>query len=372
MISFINQNVLVQRRYILEKRITIKDIAQLAGVSIGSVHCALNDKPGVSETTRKKIIRVANEHGYKPNVIAASLKRKPLKIAAAIPALTGENKFYYNAIWEGVSDCINTLGDYNIELISAPYYDSQQNSQIMEMQNLMERNDINGLISVGYTPTKGLISLQQAKDKHVPIVLVGNDVPDSERLCCVLPNYLMVGRTMAELMIHQLPKDSPILICAGFVQIPSNYLIVEGFQSYMKDHGFTNPVHIVHSSMEGEEANMRARKVLNDIPIKGCIAVTSRTSAMLAKALVELKPGKDYFCIGMDLFQENIQALREGVFNNLIHNNPYKSAYMATKILVEYLLKESRPIMDTLYVGSEVVFQSNLPMYENGYYRLLM
>ncbi len=353
-------------------RITIKDIAQLAGVSIGSVHCALNGKPGVSEATRKNIIRVAHEHGYRPNTIAASLKRKPIKIAAAIPALTGDNKFYYNTIWEGVADYMNTLSDYNIELISAPYYDSQQNSQIVEMQNLMERDDIDGLLSVGYTPTKGLISLQQAKEKNIPIVLVGNDVPDSGRLCCVLPNYPMVGRTMAELMIHQVPKDAPILICAGYVQIPSNYLIVEGFLAYMKDHNFNNPIHIVHSSNEGEEANGNVRKILKNFPIKGCIAVTSRSSAMLATALTEIQHDTGCFTIGMDLFQENIQALRNGTFTNLIHNNPYKSAYMATKILVEYLLKDLRPVMQTLYVGSEVVFQSNLPMYENGYYRLLM
>lgn len=356
----------------MEKRITIKDIAQLAGVSLGSVHCALNGKPGVSEKTREDIIRIANEHGYRPNVIAASLKRKPIKIAAAIPALTGENKLYYSAIWEGVSDYINTLSDYNIELFSAPYYDSLHNSQVIEMQSLMERDDINGLISVGYTPTKGLIALQQVKEKNIPMVLVGNDVPNSGRLCCVLPNYLMVGRTIAELMFRQVSPDAHLLICAGFVQIPSNYLIVEGFQSYMKEHGFSNPVHIVHSSQEDDEACKRASQVLETYPIKGCFATTSRSSAMLARMLTKRVDRNDIFCIGMDLFQENIQALKDGVFDNLVHNNPYKSAYMATKILVDYLLKDLRPAMPTLYVGSEIVFQSNLPMYENGYYRLLM
>ena len=39
----------------MSKRITIKDIAERAGVSIGSVHCALYGKPGVGDATRERI-----------------------------------------------------------------------------------------------------------------------------------------------------------------------------------------------------------------------------------------------------------------------------------------------------------------------------
>ena len=39
----------------MNKKITIRDVAQAAGVSISTVHQALNDKPGVSEVTREHI-----------------------------------------------------------------------------------------------------------------------------------------------------------------------------------------------------------------------------------------------------------------------------------------------------------------------------
>jgi DNA-binding LacI/PurR family transcriptional regulator len=55
------------------KRPTISDIAQRAGVSIGAVSFALNNRPGVSEKTRQRIMGIANELGWRPNAAARGL-----------------------------------------------------------------------------------------------------------------------------------------------------------------------------------------------------------------------------------------------------------------------------------------------------------
>jgi len=56
---------------------TIKDIAVKAHVSIGTVSCVLNNKVGsirISEKTRKRVLRIAEELNYRPNVLAQSLR----------------------------------------------------------------------------------------------------------------------------------------------------------------------------------------------------------------------------------------------------------------------------------------------------------
>ncbi|BAS15979.1 HTH-type transcriptional regulator MalR [Arthrobacter sp. Hiyo8] len=53
--------------------VTINDVAQAAGVSKGAVSYALNGQPGVSDDTRERILRVARELGWKPNLRAKSL-----------------------------------------------------------------------------------------------------------------------------------------------------------------------------------------------------------------------------------------------------------------------------------------------------------
>jgi len=57
-------------------RVTIVDVAHRAGVAISSVSSALNDRPGVSEQTRARIIAAANELGFVPSLRGRSLSGK--------------------------------------------------------------------------------------------------------------------------------------------------------------------------------------------------------------------------------------------------------------------------------------------------------
>ncbi|GAA2096495.1 LacI family DNA-binding transcriptional regulator [Kitasatospora saccharophila] len=55
------------------KRVTIGEIAERAGVSIGAVSYALNGRPGVSEETRRRILEIADRLGWRPSLAARSL-----------------------------------------------------------------------------------------------------------------------------------------------------------------------------------------------------------------------------------------------------------------------------------------------------------
>jgi DNA-binding LacI/PurR family transcriptional regulator len=57
----------------MTKRATIADIAKRAGVSKGAVSYALNGQPGVSETTRRRVLELAAEMGWHPNSAARAL-----------------------------------------------------------------------------------------------------------------------------------------------------------------------------------------------------------------------------------------------------------------------------------------------------------
>lgn len=68
----------------IAKRPTISDIARAAGVSIAVVSYALNGKNGVSPATRDRVLRIANEYGWRPSAAARSLRTSPKTVGLAL------------------------------------------------------------------------------------------------------------------------------------------------------------------------------------------------------------------------------------------------------------------------------------------------
>ncbi|MEU2202690.1 LacI family DNA-binding transcriptional regulator [Isoptericola sp. NPDC019482] len=63
------------------RRITITDVARAAGVSIAVVSYALNGRPGVSDRTRRHVLRTAADLGWRPSAAARSLRSAPHSVS---------------------------------------------------------------------------------------------------------------------------------------------------------------------------------------------------------------------------------------------------------------------------------------------------
>lgn len=74
-------------------KVTIKEIAKLSGVGISTVSRVLNDTPGVSEETRKKVLHAVSQTNYIPNNSARSLKMSQSKTVAVLVKDVGNPLF---------------------------------------------------------------------------------------------------------------------------------------------------------------------------------------------------------------------------------------------------------------------------------------
>ncbi len=84
----------------MPNKVTLKDLANLAGVSVSTVSKALSDSPEIGERTRKRIKDIADSCNYVPNNIARSLKAKSTKtIGVIIPAILIE---FFNKVLYGI------------------------------------------------------------------------------------------------------------------------------------------------------------------------------------------------------------------------------------------------------------------------------
>jgi DNA-binding LacI/PurR family transcriptional regulator len=84
------------------RRATIRDVARRAGVSSAAVSLALNNRPGVSDVTRRRIMEVAEQLGWTPNMAAVSLSAARVNtvgLVLARPArMLGREPFYMEFI----------------------------------------------------------------------------------------------------------------------------------------------------------------------------------------------------------------------------------------------------------------------------------
>lgn len=356
------------------KRVTIHDVAAASGVSISTVHQALNGKSGVSEATRERICAIAAEMGYQPNSIASGLKRKTRHVVAFLPSESDSNRYYYSPIWSGLRDCLSSMPDLNIECTEIAYHFDEEadRANLHMLRAMISEGKVDGILTVGHMDVFTQAEWDSMKRSGISIVQINSDNPQSHALCCVQPDYSVIGRTMAELITSHIPAFGSIVLCAGNPEWDSHALVVQGFEAYMKENGLENRLYFQHSWKLRVQCRNEILTLLKQPDVAACCSVLSQSSILLGEALELSGKADRLFAVGSDLCDENIDRLKRGVFDNLVQKNPYAQGFLGMKTLAEYLVQGKPPHRNLMYVGSEVVFRSNLTMYDHGNYRSLL
>ena len=78
-------------------------IAEMANVSIGTVDRALHGRGGIKDATRQRILQIARQIGYTPNLAARALSvtKSISRIGVCMPR---EIHFFYDQLWGGIAD----------------------------------------------------------------------------------------------------------------------------------------------------------------------------------------------------------------------------------------------------------------------------
>ena len=76
-------------------KVRIKDIAEIANVSIGTVDRVIHNRGEVSPATREKIRKLLDEYNYKPDMIASSLAlKREIRLAVVMPGPVNDHAFW--------------------------------------------------------------------------------------------------------------------------------------------------------------------------------------------------------------------------------------------------------------------------------------
>jgi len=148
-------------------KITIKDVASLAGVSTAAVSYVINNKPGVNSDTRKKIQEIIRNTGFLPNINSKRLASgKSYNILAVLDKDNPRPcKLFYLGV---VSHIVEELSRYDYNLIVSYVSKDETSSAVMDVFN---KNDADGILFFQLVD-KDLI--EEIAEKGIPCVVVDN------------------------------------------------------------------------------------------------------------------------------------------------------------------------------------------------------
>ncbi|WP_194948811.1 LacI family DNA-binding transcriptional regulator [Actinomyces trachealis] len=175
-------------------RPTIRDIANVAGVSPSAVSFALNDRPGVSENTRQRILAVANEMGWTPNAAARALSVSRAGTVGLVLARPSQSVAAERFFFELIIGMQAALASADLALVFQIVDDVEQ--EVAAYRSLWRQHRVDGAIVVD--PRHGDPRLQVLAELRMPYVLVGEEDPNG------MPSVIGDEDGMMELVVNHL------------------------------------------------------------------------------------------------------------------------------------------------------------------------
>jgi LacI family transcriptional regulator len=207
------------------KYITLKMVAERAGVSVNTASRAINNKPDISKETKKRILQIAKELGYIRNAAAVALRTKKTGTIGAVIA-DNRNPFYAEVL-NGIEEAAR---EKNYHIILANTQRNYQKEE--EVINLLLAKRVDGLL---ITPVQDRDDdIKNLIDANIPFVVVGRDFENIE-VDAVYNDEVKGGFLATEYLIKKGHKK--IASINGFLHKSPAKGRLEGYKKALKKYG---------------------------------------------------------------------------------------------------------------------------------------
>jgi len=345
------------------KNIRIKDIAKLAGVSVGTVDRVLHNRGRVSEEALQKVTAVMNQIDYKPNLIARTLgSNKNYRISALIPDPTLDP--YWAQTNLGIIQAQTEWAQYGVIVETFPFDLYNKDSfHRLARQVVEDRPDGIVIAPIFYHESVPVFELFELRE--IPYVLFNTNIYEARPLGFIGQNLNQSGRVGAQLMNlgQQGPGTFAVLHIDEDVHDSVHLLEKEkGFREYFEEKS-KSKFEIVDFNLNPHNASFEnhMKDLLETKGLKGIFVSTSKGTAVAASFL-ENHGKQEIRMIGYDILNENLKYLRSGTIDFLINQNPKRQALLGISHLVNHLMfKRPAPQMDLFPL--EIITQQNVDSY---------
>lgn len=342
--------------------ITIREIAKKAGVSRGTVDKVLNNRYGVSDEVRERVLKIATEYGYKPNLAGKVLayQKKNIKIGMII---VDKNDKFFQDVYKGAKKAYNELKDFGIS-VEFCIMDTDNVEEQLQCIDDMSRKNISALIITPLNDERIANEITKLSEEGIKVVIVNTDIKGVRRLCFVGQDLKKSGRVAGHLIGEMFPNGGKVAIITGEDKYEALKQRIDGFVEIINnEYTKIKIVDTIYNIRNNEEAYVNTVSLFNRYPDLDAVFITTAKHIEGIGKAIRAKNKGDLKYVCYDIVPEIIQLIREKIIDFALTQDPYTQGYQPIKILFDYFFQDKVPSSENYFTRLEIITKENIPDY---------
>lgn len=346
-------------------KIRIKDIAQRAGVSVGTVDRVLHERPNVSPKARLKVEKALEEMNYQPNMYASALAyNRSYTFQVLIPS--HEQVAYWEEIEEGVRMAQEACRDFHVKA-HIIYYERFDEASFCEAARQCLDAQPDGVVIVPADLEITQRFTDKLHEQNIPFIMLDSYMPDLKPLAFFGQDSFSSGYFAARMLMLIASKETDILL----VKLTQNGRVVSkqqdnrevGFRHYMHDHFPAIRIHELELPVTGSRQlyDKALEKFFSqNSGIHHCITLGSK--AHVVGDFLLRTNRRDVQIMGYDMVGKNAECLRQGSISFLIAQHAYQQGYSCIDTLFRAIVLKKK-VQPVNYMPIELLTRENVDFY---------
>lgn len=339
--------------------VTSKQIAELAGVSRGTVDRALHNRGRVNPEVAERIRKIAADLGYQPHPAgqALVLSNKEFKFGVYLQSASTPTM---QMVLSGVHKAAEELRPYGVttNIITNPGFD--KNAEMQAIDNLLA----DGCQALAITPTTEadvVDRIERLIEDGIPVVMFNGDIPSSNRLCYVGMDNYKSGKMAGALMGYMLPSGGKVLPITAHLTNHAHYIRAKGFMEVLESDFPNIQLLPLQACFDKDAFAYEITKMaLHENPdLKGLYVAANGAHGAVC-AIEDAGLTGEIRVITFDMNTPNVQDLRDGRLTLILHQHPEMEGYRPLHILYEYVAKGQAPADHNCFTELSAVTRYNL------------
>lgn len=304
---------------------TVREIAEKAGVSIGTVDRVLHGRGRVSPETKERILSIVKESGYTPNPIARHLKLNKKHAFAIVMPNLDEDSGYWRIAYSGVQKAQRELSAFGVT-VKRFEFNRYNRSSFAKAMAAFDPDLFSGLLIAPVIPEES-ISLLRRMPPNFPVVFFDALLPSFVPLTRIGQNAFQSGMLAGRLLEAFSKREGPYIIVSTHSEDYHIQKRIEGFQAYFANTAHTIVLRECFDIEHREKREFFVRQLLSEFPSIDGIFVTNASVHGIAARVNSRAESPHVAIVGYDLVPDNVRQLQAGTIDCIVSQRQDFQAY---------------------------------------------